>query len=155
MTGKRKRNRPGQGKGGDSKRQKTTTSCNWNVSGKQPLVQHAVLAQYYPQVLSLREYLLSKLPPTSKTRRKKISSVGKKARPNAQNDEVFATFLDRTLIGVRSNKDVPQQERLQQWTSFTQHVDTSDSGFANLSGVGIYSQSEVRTYGDSIFFLMY
>jgi len=139
MAGKRKRNRSGRADRGDKKRQRTSGS----LISQYPIVKQAVLDQYYPRVLSLREYLLSKLPTTSKARRKKLSYVGKKPRLDGKNESEMSDFLDQTLIGVREYKDVSRDERTQQWTSFTQLVD--DSAFANLSVAGIFSQSEVRS----------
>jgi hypothetical protein len=52
------------------------------------------------------------------------------------------------LVGVSKHKGVSQEERWQQWTTFSQKADDSVS-FANQSGVGIFSQSEV---GSSIYF---
>jgi len=137
MARKRKRNRSAHDDKGD-KRQKVSGGFN----GKDPVVKHAVLAQYYPQVYTLREYLLSKLPATSKARRKKIVSVGKKPQSDGTTDGL-ASFLDSTLIGVLKYKDASPEERLKQWATFSQRLDTSDSNLINLSGTG-FSQSEVR-----------
>ncbi|PVH78811.1 hypothetical protein DL98DRAFT_236130 [Cadophora sp. DSE1049] len=132
MTGKRKRKRSGQVIG-DQKRQKLSSNSD-------PVVKDALLTRYYPQVLSLREYLLSKLPNASKVRRKKILSIGKK--PDEKTEQELARFLDQTLVGVSRSKEVSQDERWKQWTSFSQKADDSVS-FANLSGVGTYSQTEI------------
>jgi hypothetical protein len=137
MAGKRKRNRAGHGNECVNKRQKVYESLN----GKDPVVKDALLSQYYPQVFSLREYLISKLPTASKIRRKKILSVGRKSEGGK--DQNLAEFLDQTLVGVLSHKDVSPEERLQQWTSFSQRNDTSDSNIGNLSGIGQFSMSEV------------
>jgi telomerase reverse transcriptase len=139
MAVKRKRTRHGHENGGDQKRQRLSSYSK----SKDPVIKQAVLAQYYPQVLSLREFLLSKLPSTSKLRRKKINSVGKSYQ---EQDRTFADFLDQSLIGVSKCQDVTQDERRKQWTSFSQHAELSTSTFANTSGVGIYSQSEVGVY---------
>jgi telomerase reverse transcriptase len=137
MAGKRKRNRSGHGNERANKRQKVYGSLN----GKDPVVKDALLSQYYPQVFSLREYLISKLPTASKIRRKKILSVGRKSE--GEKDQSLAEFLDQTLVGVLSCKDVSPEERLQQWTSFSQRNDTSDSNIGNLSGIWQFSMSEV------------
>jgi telomerase reverse transcriptase len=139
MAGKRKRSRPSHRAEGDQKRQKTSEPAN----SKDSVVKEALLAQFYPQVLSLRQFLISKLPPTSKVRRKKIFSVGKK--PDSEADQKLSKFLDQTLIGVSKHKGVSQEERWQQWTTFSQKADDSIS-FANVTGVGIFSQSEVGTF---------
>ena len=134
MAGKRKRKRSGQSEG-DQKRQKT-------YSNNALVVKDSLLAKYYPQVLTLREYLLSKLPKTSKVRRKKIISVGKKSN-DKQTEQELSRFLDQTLIGVSNFKEASQDERWEQWSTFSQKQDDSVVSFANLSGVGTYSQTEV------------
>jgi hypothetical protein len=139
MAGKRKRSRPSHRMGGDPKRQKVSES----PIGKDPVVKEALLAQFYPQVLSLREFLISKLPPSSKVRRKKILFVGKK--PDSEADQKLSKVLDQTLVGVSKHKGVSQEERWQQWTTFSQKADDSVS-FANATGVGIFSQSEVGSF---------
>ena len=139
MAGKRKRNRSGIGIAGDAKRQRTSGQLNT----KNSIVKEAVLAQYYSQVVSLRQYLISKLPPASKIRKKKILSFGRNKVTAKDSDNDFSDFLDGTLIGVRDCIEVSQLERVQQWQSYSQHVDASESTFGNLTGVGIYSQSEV------------
>jgi telomerase reverse transcriptase len=137
MAGKRKRMRSKNSMESDQKRQKIAA----NTNSKDPIIKHALLAQYYPQVLSLREYLLSKLPTASKVRRKKILFAGRRS-DSKQSDKNLARFLDETLIGVCDGHGISHQDRWRQWTAFSQKAD--ESAFANLSGVGVYSQSEVR-----------
>jgi telomerase reverse transcriptase len=141
MAGKRKRTRNGNGNGigigGEQKRQRIAG----NINGKDPAVRQALLAQYYRRVFSLREYLLSKLPAASKIRRKKILKLENLG--GAKDQSALAQFLDGTLVGVLKDDEVSQEERLRQWTSFSQRMDTSNSTFANLSGTGLFSQSEV------------
>ena len=139
MAGKRKRSRPSHRVEGDQKRQKISETS----SSKDAIVKEALLAQFYPQVLSLRDFLISKLPPSSKVRRKKILSVGKK--PDSEADQKLSKVLDQTLVGVSKHKEVSQEERRQQWTTFSQKADDSVS-FANATGVGIFSQSEVCSF---------
>lgn len=138
MAGKRKRNRAGRDGQGENKRQRTTGFFN----SKDPVVKSAVLAQYYPKVLSLREYLVSKLPSSSKIRRRKILSVGQNPQANEE-DNGMARFLDQTIVGVSKHKEFSQDERMEQWTSFSQRVDISDSNIGNTSGVGRFSQLEI------------
>jgi telomerase reverse transcriptase len=137
MARKRKRTRPNHAIEGDQKRQKIAG----DPSTKDAVVKQAVLAQFYPQVLSLREYLLSKLPANSKIRRKKILLVGKK--PDAGDaDRKLSSFLDATLVGVSKCKELPLEERWKQWTTFSQRPEDSTVS-ADRSGLGAYSQSEV------------
>jgi len=144
MAGKRKRQRLGSGNnsvlGGGLKRQRPSGY----PQSKESIVRDAVFAQYYPRVISLREYLISKLPTTSKIRKKKILSFGKNITSNGEEDGTFSDFLDQTIIGVRNYVDISPQERIQQWTSFSQRLDTSNSTLANLTGAGMFSQSEVN-----------
>lgn len=136
MAGKRKRKRSGQSNEGGQKRQRV--SGNQDTSNL--VVKNAILAKYYPQVCTLREYVLSKLPTTSKVRKRKIISVGK--QPGDDADQKLSYFLDQTLVGVSKYKEVSQDERWKQWTTFSQKP-ADDSAFANLSGVGTFSQTEV------------
>jgi telomerase reverse transcriptase len=137
MAGKRKRKRPNHAIEGDQKRRKIAEDS----SKKDAVVKQAVLAQFYPQVFSLREYLLSKLPSSSKIRRKKILLVGKK--PDAGDaDRKLSAFLDGTLIGVSKCKELSQEEKWKQWTTFSQKPEDSTVS-ADRSVLGVYSQSEV------------
>jgi telomerase reverse transcriptase len=142
MAGKRKRSRTNHRIDSDHEGRKIAD----HSKSRDSVVKDALLAQFYPQVISLREFLISKLPPSSKIRRKKILSVGKKA--DSEIDQKLSKLLDQTLVGVSKHKGVSQEERWQQWTTFSQKADDSVS-FANQSGVGIFSQSEV---GSSIHF---
>ena len=136
MAGKRKRRPHSRQNEGDRKRQRIPTSSG----SKHPTIKQAVLAQYYPHVLPLREYLLSKLPSTSKVRRKKIKSIGLN---HVGDDHAFAEFLDGTLIGVSKYQDVSQDERMKQWISFSQRATLSTSTVIHTGNTEIYSQSEV------------
>jgi telomerase reverse transcriptase len=110
-------------------------------------VKTAVLAQYYPRVVSLREYLLSKLPSTSKIRRKKIQTVGRNiGGESCERYQVLAEVLDTTLVGVLRDGESSREERWQQWTSFSQKADISVSTLANTTGIGLFSQPDVSRY---------
>ncbi|CZR51337.1 related to telomerase reverse transcriptase [Phialocephala subalpina] len=147
MAGKRKRKRPGAADEGDQKRQKVAAGSN----AKEPVVKQALLNQYYPEVLSLKEYLLANLPSTSKIRRRKISSIGRKPE-DKESDRKLCQFLENSLIGVCKNRDLSQDERWSQWTTFSQKPDDSTS-FANLSTSQVYSQSEIIDFGIWLIFL--
>jgi telomerase reverse transcriptase len=144
MTRKRKR----------SRQQHSAESANKRVRpfGIEPtdggLVKQALLSQYYPKVLSLREYLLSKLPASSKVRRKKISAVKLRIRCDQVDETEFdgsclTEYLDRTLVGVQEEES-PKDERWNQWTCFSQRADNSESTVRSGDGDEDYSQSEVR-----------
>ncbi|EKD17210.1 telomerase reverse transcriptase [Drepanopeziza brunnea f. sp. 'multigermtubi' MB_m1] len=141
MAARRKRKRPARDHGDhhrDQKRQKGMASSSHGVD---PVVRHALLAKYYPRVLTLREYLVSQLPSSSKIRKKKILHVGRNAE-DKETDQKLSQFLDQTLVGVSRFKEAPSEERRKQWSAFSQRPDESVS-LVNLSGAGAFSQTEV------------
>lgn len=142
MARKRKRTNPNKNAEGDQKRQKTATAANRDVapSSRISVIKQGLLAQYYPQVLSLREYLLSNLPAGSKVRRKKVTCVGRRS-DDEDTEKELSNFLDHTLIGVVRCNAMLQEQRWQQRKSLSQQEDDSTVSCANLSG--LYSQSEV------------
>jgi telomerase reverse transcriptase len=134
---KRKRNRSGHSYVEGSKRRRVVGAS----IGGDAVVKQAVLAQYYRQVLSLREYLLAKLPRTSKIRRKKILFIGNKYDDDSDSRSL-PNFLDQTLIGVSKCTELSSTERWQQRATFTQRADDSTSTI-DASGSYAFSQSEV------------
>ena len=138
MAGKRKRTRH-SASDHDQKRQKISKPSPGTGNSKDPIIKQTLLSRYYPQVLTLREYLFQRLPNTSKIRRKKILSVGRDP-----SEEGLSAFIDSTLVGVSVCTQASQKERWQQWTTFSQRADESASTFINLSSPGVFSQSEVR-----------
>jgi telomerase reverse transcriptase len=136
----RKRKRAGKGHEGDEKRQR----IGGQKDGKEPIVKQVLLARYYQHISTLREYMLSKLPPHSKVRRKKILSIGKKGFGDEEDGEKLLRFLDQTLVGTISiQNEQSARQRWQQWTTFSQRADESISTLANLNGPSQFSQSEV------------
>lgn len=115
-------------------------------------VRHAVLSCYYPQVYTLREYLLSKLPASSKTRRKKINSVRcvggltKVVGENLNGEAALAHLLDQTLVGILPHEAPSRNQRLREWESFSQRAETSDATNGSSFGEGRCSQSEVCVF---------
>lgn len=112
------------------------------------LVKHALLAQYYPEAQTLRQYALSKLPASSRIRRRKIASVGRaKTSPEkapTEDELAVGELLDSTIVARRlHHAEASHDHRWEQWLSFSQkgyesYVTLSDG----LKG-SIYSQSEV------------
>ena len=85
------------------------------------------LRLYYVQILTLRNYLLSKLPPTSKVRRRRIASA---------DDPIF----DRTLICLREvGKNSSDLSRSKDFEAFSQRISLT----AGSSGGARSSQSEL------------
>ena len=124
-------------------------------------VTHVVLAQFYSEATTLREYVLSKLPASSRIRRKKIASVGQvPSPPSGTTDDgrseredaaVLGQLLDTALVATRPSGPEPEGAadtqpdiRWQQWVGFSQRGDESDVTLSDGLRGSIYSQSEVR-----------
>lgn len=144
MTGKRKRKRPGNATESQEKRQKTSTSIsNTSLAApKDSVIKQALLTQFYSGVFTLREYLLSKLPSTSKIRRKKILNIGRSRSPGEDGDQRISSFIDKTLVGVLPQSDGSKEDRRQQWENLSQKADDSMSSI-DSKAVGKISLSEV------------
>lgn len=79
-----------------------------------PGIDHPAISPYYHQVLSLRHYLLAKLPPSSRSRRRRLGHLGRthrdgktgqgreEARADHQlvDEPQLAAHLDSTVVGV-------------------------------------------------------
>ena len=130
-------------------------------------IQHPLLSAYYPTVLTLRGYVLSSLPPTSKVRRRRISGLGNNhiqtahlprigPRPlqtplpteNAERraehgiESLLASLLDTTLVGVlRRREGEVDQSRLRDFITFSQQI--SPIATSSSLGDGLSSQSDV------------
>ncbi|KIW30624.1 uncharacterized protein PV07_06357 [Cladophialophora immunda] len=93
---------------------KQQKSANYDRAG--PLhvstIHHAVLSSYYPKVCTLRSYLLTALPTTSRIRRQKLTLFGKHDA-NA--------LLDTCLVGILKNTSISVKEsRKTDFATFTQ-----------------------------------
>ena len=85
------------------------------------------LSLYYVQILTLRNHLLSKLPPTSKIRRRRIASA---------DDPVF----DKTLVCIREvGKESSDLFRARDFEAFSQRISLT----AGSSGGARSSQSDL------------
>lgn len=108
-------------------------------------VRRDLLEQCYPHVQTLRQYLLAKLPGSSRLRRKKIAAFGQSDCRELETR--LAHLLDTTLVCASKREDAGQDEiketRWKQWLSFSQKGDES---YVTLSGGPkgpLFSQSEV------------
>ncbi|POS87567.1 hypothetical protein EPUL_001647 [Erysiphe pulchra] len=108
MTGKRKRKRPHKNQ---------THRKKIHKEGDSSFILKDLIANYYPHVLSLREYILSKLSQKSKSKRVKAWSAA--INKNDEDENRMASFLDYTWIGV-DRYTVPQEEKWKLWNTFCQ-----------------------------------
>ncbi|KAI5927818.1 hypothetical protein F4810DRAFT_284831 [Camillea tinctor] len=85
-----------------------------------PQVRHAVLNQFYPNVLTLRNYAISRLPASSRIRRRKIAAVG--------------------VVTKSSDPPPSEDKRWEGWKSFSQKGDESYVTLSN--GVAGFAESQ-------------
>ncbi|KNG48986.1 telomerase reverse transcriptase [Stemphylium lycopersici] len=112
---------------------------------------HPVLQRLYPQVSTLRHYLLSRLPSSSKNRHRRISQLGRAAPapgigPAQQVDSAVVRLLDTALVGSTAHGAVEQQSRADQERdrdiiAFTQQRSQGTPG--GTFKAGYYLQTEI------------
>ncbi|KAL9578805.1 MAG: hypothetical protein Q9212_005488, partial [Teloschistes hypoglaucus] len=155
MTGKRKRHRPRKSDIAPYKRARHDVA-----STTFDQVTHPTLSLYYPRILTLRNYILSRLPPSSKKRRRRLialkcdavteGNISKASSdPNIQSSQSFQStvvdalgrLLDRTLVCNRDDESrVDVQDREQDFRVFSQRHDGADESSLLEPGT---SQSEI------------
>lgn len=132
-----------------TKRARTGTKVPPSARACEP-ARHALLSRLYPHLSTLREYVLTKLPPSSRLRRKKIASVGRQdARPEnnppySDIEVAVGRLLDTTLVGFYDKPPAKPDNRWEQWASFSQRGDESYVTLADGSAGALFSQREVR-----------
>ena len=117
-------------------------------------VEHALLVQYYPKLQTLRSYVLSHLPSSSRLRRKKIASIGASNEPSSKTPDDtelhLSRFLDSTIVAESSSQEKARPEpekRWQKWMNFSQKGDESYVTLSDGVAGAAYSQSEVSKCG--------
>lgn len=112
------------------------------ISATDTPVRRDLLERCYVRVSTLREYIISKLPSSSRLRRKKISSLGQD--PNPSSLEIhLARILDTSLVCAHENGQETNDTRWDQWLSFSQKGDESYVSTSNGINGSIFSQNEV------------
>jgi hypothetical protein len=109
-------------------------------------VKHAILTQYFREVLTLRDYVLSKLPDSSRIRTRKIAAIGVASSPQDEVSEVdrsVGALLDSTLVGLAEQTKTIPDNRWEQWTTFSQRGDESYVTLSDGLAGAAFSQSEV------------
>jgi hypothetical protein len=147
MAGKRKRKCGGQGKAGETANKRCRLSEG--KSEGENAVKDSLLPQYYHKVLTLREFLLWRLPSTSKVRRKRVASVGCRGQQSkhvvkgALEEITFGRHLDSTLVGVLEQDEIEKGKSTKDRLSFSQMVNSSK--VEDQSGIGEvwFDQSDV------------
>ncbi|OBT76587.1 hypothetical protein VF21_05363 [Pseudogymnoascus sp. 05NY08] len=112
------------------------------------VVQHSLLSRFYPEVLTLREYLLVKLPSNSRIRRKKVLTAGRRGLDSHGGEAAIddadglGPFLDSTLVGIPHHNPQSDQ-RTNRWNSFTNQADLSGLDATGTPFDLGHSQSEI------------
>lgn len=123
----------------DSKRPRIDNDC----CAQHPIVP--LLEQYYQEVHSLRTYLISRLPKSSKKRRRRLLHCG--LQP-VHDDSVIVEqsvveLLDSILVGASKHVSVQELDHVNQDISvFTQQVSGTDISVSPSAGQ--LRHSEVR-----------
>ncbi|KAF9730455.1 telomerase reverse transcriptase [Paraphaeosphaeria minitans] len=150
---KRKGNDPHPAGGRNPRSKKARLATDQSHAATPPAIEHPVLSRLYPEVLSLRHYLLSRLPASSrsKNRRRNLSRLGIPTRHQDTAprgiDLELADLLDATLVGVvpsprAGNPESAARERDGDLESFTQEVAASN-GSAGTFKPGYFPQAEI------------
>ena len=138
---------------------KTELATSASAAAAAATVDHPVLTQLFPSVQRLRDYVLAKLPRSSRIRRKKVAAVGAaqdKAGPVPEIEQALAHLLDTTLVGhagltaaaneaddANRGRHSDGDGRWAQWADFSQRGDESTVTLSDGVAGSIFSQSEV------------
>lgn len=117
MARKRKRNESSDRHARPQKARKTSDTKHAGHGVHQGHIHHAVLAAFYPRVLSLRDFLIERLPKSSRVRRRRIASFGRDSTPSP-----FARHLwDTTLVGILQDPPpLVTEQRRKNFSAFRQ-----------------------------------
>ena len=121
-----------------------------DTNKKESSVSRTLLPLYYKRVVSLRQFLISRLPSSSKFRRRRLVNYGlyQPASLNGSN------FLDTTVVGISEETAVAvEEERRRDFLNFTQSqqksthssvTSTQSYGMAEVSHVLLLEPSTLR-----------
>ncbi|KAL6709686.1 Telomerase reverse transcriptase [Coniothyrium glycines] len=129
---------------------KRSRAVDQSATATPPGTAHPVLRRLYAQVHTLRHYLLSQFPRSSKNRRRRVDQLGKPSATYSATDAdiELGKLLDTVLIatGTRTSHDESLQqqkskEREQEVVSFTQQRSPDSAG--GTFKPGYFLQSEI------------
>lgn len=110
-------------------------------------LSHPLLSQLHPHLQTLREYILARLPASSRLRRKKIASVGLQSEASERSvTEVklaLARLLDTTVVAYSAQRGVQHDDRWEKWNSFSQKGDDSHVTLSDGHVGSSFCQTEV------------
>ncbi|KAI1262968.1 hypothetical protein F5Y18DRAFT_138184 [Xylariaceae sp. FL1019] len=107
-------------------------------------IHHPVISHFYPQVENLRDYVIGKLPSSSRIRRKKVGAVGRfgksPAVPLSDAEQALGNLLDTTFLGLPNPASSEEDHRQAEWRDFSQKGDESYVTLSN--GVSGFVESQ-------------
>ncbi|KAH7077248.1 hypothetical protein FB567DRAFT_146392 [Paraphoma chrysanthemicola] len=146
-----KRKRDSHASGATRKKARRAGPASQSANATPTSTDHPVLQRLYPEVLTLRHYLLSQLPRSSKNRRRRLFHLGLAppaghGEPTSDIDRELGQLLDSTLIGCSSDASSRPavqtlENREREIKSFTQQRSQSTSGATYEPGY--FRQSEI------------
>ena len=104
------------GQGAPKKLTRPDSHAHESACATGPGLDHPVLRRLYPTLFTLRQFLLSRLPRTSRNRRRRILQLG---QPIALHDAVsthaldieLGSLLDAAVIGTSSTQSVESEKQ--------------------------------------------
>ena len=100
-------------------------------------LSHELLSLYYPRIVSLRQFLLSSLPPSSTSRRRRLSAYGIDSQAGTKTPHLF----DSTLVGVFPEPELAIQEaRQRDFVAFTESQQRSTDGTNGSTQSGRFTE---------------
>jgi telomerase reverse transcriptase len=119
------------------RRAQTVNNQRNNHSSSDLPVSHELLSLYYPRIVSLRQFLLSSLPPSSTSRRRRLGTYGVDSQADTETPHLF----DSTLIGVFSEPELAVQEsRQRDFVAFTKSRQRSTDGTNGSTQTGRFTE---------------
>ena len=122
-----------------------------SASATPAAIEQPVLQRFYPRLLTLRHYLLSVLPKSSRNRRRKLAQLGRpittsEAISPCEPDVELRQLLDSTVIGERKTAKIDGEEqltkeRIRDIETFTQQLSPAITG--GTFEPGYFKQAEV------------
>ncbi|GAB1310439.1 Telomerase reverse transcriptase [Madurella fahalii] len=116
-------------------------------AARDTIIGHALLTQYYSEIQTLRQYVVSKLPASSRLRRRKIASVGRSPsspeQSRATDERALGELLDSTIVASRQHAEDTEDHRWEQWVGFSQRGDESYMTLSEGLQGSVFSQSEI------------
>ena len=143
---KRKWNKANHGNDVAPYHPRPTKKVKGNSAEYPETVKHNLLDKYYPVIHTLRQYVLLRLPASSKIRKRVSESVGaqvlEREKEPRNTEPTFRHFLDTTLVGVMADFKPEADNRWEKWVDFSRQGERILEAFLLQAKVRFYPLSE-------------